>query len=121
MDEQRKIEGIDRFMLVSLALLFVDLPQLVLYAGLVTAPFAWGWGIIGSGIFGFIINMTFDVGMFLPRQGLKRGLPFLLAEFIPYVGALSLLSVAIFIVSTFHNHNIDKRKAGEEEEAGYNS
>lgn len=115
MDTLKKIEGIDRFLLVSFSFLFVDLPQLLLYAAQISAPFAWLWGIIGSGIFGFIINEAFNVGMFAPRMGIKRGLPFLLAECVPYLGAFSLLSVAIFIVSIFHNNSVDeKREAGDE-------
>lgn len=119
MEELRKLEGLDRFMLVTLAFLLVDLPQMAAYASLVGAWIAWLWGIIGAIIFGFIINMAFDVGMFLPRQGLRRGLPFLLAEFIPFLGVLSFLSVGILVVSIFHNKSVD-RKLNEREEAGYN-
>lgn len=118
MEELRKLEGLDRFMLVALAFFLVDLPQMAGYASLVGAWIAWIWGIVGAIIFGFIINMSFDVGMFLPRQGLRRGLPFLLAEFIPFLGVLSFLSVGIFVVSIFHNKSVD-RKLKEREEAGY--
>lgn len=118
MEELRKLEGLDRFMLVALAFFLVDLPQMVGYASLVAAWLAWLWGIFGAMAFGFIINMAFDVGMFLPRQGLRRGIPFLLIEIFPFLGALSLLSVTIVIVSIAHNKSVD-RKLKEREEAGY--
>lgn len=120
MEELRKVEGLDRFMLVSLAFILVDLPQIALYASLVGSWIGWLWGLFGAAIFGFIINTTFDVGMFLPRQGLRRGLPFLLAELIPGLGILSFLSVSIVVVSIFHNKDVD-RKLKEREEAGYNT
>lgn len=120
MEELRKLEGLDRFMLVSLAFILVDLPQIAAYASVIGAGFAWMWGMIGAALFGFIINMNFDVGMFLPRQGLRRGIPFLLAEFVPYLGALSFLSVSIIVVSIFHNKSVDQ-KLKEREAAGYNA
>ena len=120
MEELRKLEGLDRFMLVSLAFILVDLPQIALYASLVGSWIGWIWGIIGAAIFGFIINTAFDVGMFLPRQGLRRGIPFILIEIVPFLGTLSLLSVTIVIVSIAHNKSVD-RKLKEREEAGYNT
>lgn len=109
MEPLRKIEGIDRFLLTACALIFADIPQLILYFFGVTWPFGWLYGIIMALIFGFILNMVFNVSLFGPRMGMKA-IVYFLAEALPGVGALSFLSVAMFVVSHFHNNNVDEEK-----------
>ena len=115
MDTLKEIKGIDRYLLIATALLFVDLPQAVLTLIPGLFLFGWLWGILGSLVFGFILHQAFNVRMFSPRMGLKAIAPFLM-EIVPGIGAISLLSVAIFIVSHFHNNNVaeDNQNAGED-------
>lgn len=117
MEKLKKIEGVDRFLLIAGALTFADIPQIILYAIPFASPIAWMWGILASMIFGFILNTTFDVRLFGPRW-LLRTLAFLLAEFIPYLGAIVLLSVGLFIITIMHNRHVDQRLRALEE--GYN-
>jgi hypothetical protein len=109
MESAKKIEGIDRYLLVSSSLILVDLPQIGLYAsGVLWIP-GWVWGILGSIIFGCIMNLSFNVSLFGPRMGMKT-LAYFLCELIPGLSAITLLSVGLLIITYFHNSNIDKRE-----------
>lgn len=109
METLRTIEGIDRYLLVAGELLFADLPQIALYAFVVTWPLGWIYGIIAAVVFGFIVKTAFHVHFLGPRIDLK-GLVLLLAEIVPGIGALSLLSVAMFVISYFHNKRIENEQ-----------
>lgn len=107
MDEPRKVEGIDRFLLVSTALLFADLPQIALYVTPFMWPAGWIWGTICALVYSFTLNATFNMRMLGPRSNFKVTAPFFL-EFLPGLGFISLLSVGIFISTYFHNQSIDE-------------
>jgi hypothetical protein len=111
MESLKKIEGIDRFFLITTSFIFIDLAQALMYASGVFWFQAWLWGILGSMIYGFIVNASFDVQLFGPRMGMKV-LVFFLVELIPGVGVFSLLSVAMFIIAYFHNNNVDETQKG---------
>lgn len=115
MEPLRKIQDIDRFLLVAAALIFADLPQIALYVSVVTWPLGWLYGILMAFIFGFILNMAFNVHLLGPRMGFKAVIYFL-AEAVPGIGALSFLSVAMFVISYFHNRHVDEGL--EQAEAG---
>jgi hypothetical protein len=113
MDTLKRIEGIDRYLLISTALIFFDLPQIILYF----IPGFWviGWimGVIGAMLYGFVLNTAFNVNMFGPRMGMKA-LVYFIAEILPAIGMINLLSVAMFVISYFHNNNADE----DEEQSG---
>lgn len=106
MEEGQKIEGLDRFLLISTALLFADIPQMVLYFIPFAWPAGWLWGILGGITYGFITNLAFNVRLFGPRMGMKA-LVWFIAELIPGIGAISQLSLGMFIITYFHNRNVD--------------
>lgn len=81
MDTLKKIAGTDRFLLVSTALIFFDIPQVALYASGIFGLNAWLWGILGAFIYGFIVNAAFNVGLFEPRMGLRVLVHFLSRPF----------------------------------------
>lgn len=103
----RKIEGIDRFILIACALIFADIPQAALTVAFL--PIGWGYGIVTAIIFGFILNAAFDVRMFGPRMGFKAIVYFLM-EMVPGIGAISFLSVGMFVISHFHNKHVDDQE-----------
>ena len=56
MENLKKIEGIDRYLLIAATLIFGDIPQIVLYFIPFMWPVGWIWGVIAALIFGFILN-----------------------------------------------------------------
>ena len=111
METLEKIDGLDRYLLVSFAFLFVDLPRLVLYALVVTWPFGLILGCVGAFVFGTILNLSFNTNLFWPRAG-TRGAVYLARGIAPFLGIFLLLSVNIFIVISLHNRHVEQ----EEEE-----
>jgi len=104
----RKIEGIERFMLVSCAALMIDIPQAFLTLIPFTTIFGWIFGILGSLIFGFILSVL--GGNLLSARLALKIIPYLAAEWIPFVGFLPWLSVGLFVTTHFHNKHVEERE-----------
>lgn len=105
MENLKKIDGLDRYLLIATTLIFGDIPQIVLT--FVFFPAGWIYGIISALIAGFILNMVFNIHIFGPRMGMKAIVLFL-PELIPGIGALSFLSVAMFVITHFHNKHVEE-------------
>gem|GEM_PF-5965160 len=54
MEKLIKVDGLDRFLLIASALIFADLPQIVLY--FLAWPLGWLYGLIWSLVFGFVLH-----------------------------------------------------------------
>lgn len=112
MENLKKIEGIDRFLLIAGTLLFGDIPQIVLYFIPFMWPVGWMWGLLAAMVFGFILNTAFDIHIFGPRMGMKAIVYFLM-EVVPLIGAISFLSVGMFVITYFHNRHVDAEQGGD--------
>lgn len=111
MEPLRKIDGLDRFLLVGGSLLIGDLPPLffTLFApipiiGILPFIAAWVWSIFASIIFGFITSQQ-GGQLFGTKMFLRLG-AFLFAEILPLIGVLPLLSVGIFVTTYLHNKEV---------------
>ena len=112
MENLKKIEGIDRYLLIAATLIF-EISRRSSCTSSRSWPVGWIWGVIAALIFGFILNAAFDVRIFGPRMGMKA-IVLLFPELVPGIGAISFLSVAMFVITHFHNKHVDAQEAGEE-------